>query len=141
MAAFPISEPAGFTVRPGNSLAHAAEIQEKFAFTVLDEGSGHMASGRVAHLVGRRLIAQVSEYLKPDTCVRIECEDSFLLGEILGCWREGTATFAEMELLQAVTGLEELAKLREEHWDAPQPRHFPVVACRSDARSESPPKL
>jgi hypothetical protein len=108
-------------MRTDNSLAHAVEIKEKFTFRVLDEASGHMASGRVAQLVGRRLLAQVSEYLKPATCVRIDCNDAILLGEILGCWREGTATFAEMELLQALTGLEELARLREEHWDSPQP--------------------
>ena len=108
-------------MRPDNSLAHAVEIEEEFAFRVLDEACGHLASGRVARLVGRRLIAQVSEYLKPDTCVRIDCDDAFLLGEILGCWREGPATFAAMELLQALTGLEELARLREEHWDSPQP--------------------
>jgi hypothetical protein len=65
-------------------------------------------------LVGRTLIAQVSEYLKLETCVRIDCDDAFLLGEILDCWREGPATFAAIQLLQALTGLEELARLRED---------------------------
>jgi hypothetical protein len=121
MATFPTSRAAGFSVRPENSLAHVVEIKEKFAFRVLDEAGGHLASGRVVHLVGRRLIARVSEYLKSDTCVRIDCDDTFLLGEILGCWREGPATFAAVELLQALTGLEELARLQEKYWDSPQP--------------------
>jgi hypothetical protein len=121
MAAFPTTRAAGFFVGPENSLAHEVEIKEEFAFRVLDEARGHLASGRVAQLVGRRLIAQVSEYLKPETCVRIDCDDTFLLGEILGCWREGSATFAAVKLLQVLTGLEELASLQEEYWDSPQP--------------------
>ena len=121
MAAFPTTV-AGFFVRPENSLEHALEIEEEFTFRVLlDEGGGHSVSGKVAKLVGRRIIAQVSEYMKPDTCVRIDCDDAFLQGEILSCWREGPATFAAVELLEALTGLKELARLREEHWDSPLP--------------------
>jgi hypothetical protein len=111
----------GGFVRPENSLEHALEVEEEFTFKVLlDEGGGHLASGTVAKLVGRRLIARVSEHLKPDTCVRIDCDDAFLLGEILGCWREESATFAAVELLQALTGLEKLTRLREEDWYSPQ---------------------
>ena len=120
-------------MRPENSLAHAVEIKEKFAFRVLDEACGHLASGRVTQLVGRRLIAQVSEYLKPDTAAQIDCDDTFLLGEILGCWREGPATFAAVELLQGLTGLEELARLGEEYLDSPEvrPDNFVSLSVRS----------
>ena len=52
--------------------------------------------------------------MKPGTCVRIDCNAAFLHGEILGCWREGPATFAAVPLLAALTGLEELAGLGEE---------------------------
>jgi RNA 3'-terminal phosphate cyclase len=97
------------------------EIEEDFTFRVLDEEGGHAATGKVAKLVGRRLIAQVSEYMKPDTCVRINCDDALVLGETLGCWREGSVTFAAVELLQALTGLEKLARFQERDWDSAQP--------------------
>jgi len=114
MATFPTPSATGFFLRSENPLVPALEIEEEFTFRVLDEGGGHLASGTVAKLVGQRLIAQVSEYIKPDACVQIDCHDAFLLGEVLGCWREGPATFAAVELLQALTGLEELARFREE---------------------------
>src|ERR1035437_1316881 len=121
MATFPTSKATGFLLRSENPVADALEIEEEFTFRVLDEGRGHLDSGTVSQLVGRRLIAQVSEYVKPDTCVRIDCNDAFLLGEILGCWREGPATFAAVQLLQALTGLEQLARFREECLDLAQP--------------------
>jgi len=108
-------------MRSENPIAPVLEIEEKFTFRVLDEGGGHLVSGTVAQLVGRRLIAQVSEYTKPDACVRIDCNDAFLLGEIIGCWREGPATFAAVELLQALTGLKELARFKEECFHSAQP--------------------
>jgi hypothetical protein len=96
------------------------EIEEEFTFRVLGEGGGHIVSGTVAKLVGHRLIAQISEYTKPNACVQIDCNDAFLLGEVIGCWREGPATFAAVELLQALTGLEELARFKEECFHSAQ---------------------
>ena len=119
MAASTTSRKADAPVKPRNSLAFAVDIKENFAFRVLDDHGGHLASGRVAHLEDRRLIAQVSEYLKPDTCLRIDCDDAFLLGETLGCWREGLATFAAVKLLESLTGLVELTS-PEEYRDSPQ---------------------
>jgi hypothetical protein len=109
------------TERIGRSRS-TAEIKQTFTLRVLDDAGGHLASGTVAQLVGQRLIAQVSEQLKPDTCVQIDCGDSFVLGEILGCWREEPATFAAVKLLQALTGLQELAKVREQLSDLPGPQ-------------------
>jgi hypothetical protein len=103
-------------VRPETPLEQALEIEEEFNFRVLDNNGGHLVLGRGAKLVGRRLIAEVSESVKLDTCVRIDCRDGLLLGETLACWREGTAIFAAVELLQALTGLEKLATLGEECW-------------------------
>src|SRR5260370_903051 len=59
MAAFTTSRKADAPVRHGNSLALAVDIKEKFVFRVLDDHGGHLASGRVAELAGRRLIARV----------------------------------------------------------------------------------
>jgi hypothetical protein len=107
--------------RPETSLERALEIEEEFTFRVLDDAGGHPVIGRGAKLSGRRLIAEVSEYVKPDTCVRIDCRDGLLLGETLACWRKGTAIFAAVELLQALTGLEKLATVREERWGLTRP--------------------
>ena len=119
MAAFTTSRKADAPVRHENSPSFAVDIKEKFVFRVLDDHGGHSASGRVAQLAGRRLIAQVSEHLKPDTCVRIDCDNAFLLGETLGCWSEGLATFAAVKLVESLTGLVELTS-REEYRDRPQ---------------------
>jgi hypothetical protein len=120
MITFPKTETKG-VAKTETSLERILELEETFTLGVLlDEGGGQLVSGKIIELVGFRLIAQVSEYMKPDTCVRIDCDDALLQGEVLGCWREGPVTFACMELLQVLTGLKELAKLREERWDSPQ---------------------
>jgi hypothetical protein len=98
------------------SLRRAVELKQRLTFRLLDDGCRQLLTGRVVQLVGRRLIAEVSEHLKPGTCLRIDCEDAFVLGETLGCWSEQSATFAvvktfaAVELLHALTGLEELTR-------------------------------
>ena len=47
-------------------------------------------------------------------CVRIDCKDAFVLGEILGCWREQSATIAVVKLIQELSGLGKLAEACEE---------------------------
>jgi len=116
VAAFSMSGTAVLSARPDNKLAHVAEFNETFAIRVLDEGDGHLSTGRVVQLVRGRLIAQVSECLRPNTCVRIECDDALLLGEVLGCWREGLATFVAVQVLHGLTGLGALASL-EAYWN------------------------
>ena len=78
MAAFTTSATADASAKTGSSPAYVVDIKEKFAFRVLDNDGDHLASGRVTHLAGERLIAQVSEYLEPNTCIRIDCDDAFL---------------------------------------------------------------
>src|SRR5262245_53179446 len=95
-------------------------INEEFAFKVLDGGGEHLPTGRVIQLLGSRLIAQVSQYLKPNTCVRIDCEDALLLGEVLGCWREGVAIFVAVKLIQMLAGLDQLATFRQGYWEFPK---------------------
>jgi hypothetical protein len=107
---------------------YAVEIEEDFTFNVLlYEGGGHPVSGKVVKLVGSRLISQVSEYIERDTCVQIDCDDAFLQGEVLSCWCEGRATFVAVKLMQALTGLKELARLREEYLDSPHPLKLEVL--------------
>ena len=77
---------AAFSAKAHASRRRAVEISEVFTLRSLDDGNGHLISGRVIHqLVGQKLIAKVSEDLKPGTCVRIDCEDAFVLGEVLAC--------------------------------------------------------
>src|SRR5450755_4822842 len=103
------------------------EIKEKFTFRVLDEDGEHLSTGRVVQLVGGRLIAQVSEYLGPNTCVRIDCDDALLLCEVLGCWHQGLATFAAVKLIQTLTGLDQLAGFRQGHWEFPKRLNLEVL--------------
>ena len=96
-------------------------ITEKITLRLLADGGGHLVSGTVIKLMGQRLFVQVSEHLKPATCVRIDCKDAFVLGEVLGCWREQSATLAVVKLLQELSGLEELAEVCGEPMALPQP--------------------
>ena len=111
-----------FSAKAHASRTRAVRISEQFTLRSLDDGGGHLASGKVIHqLVGQKLIAQVSENLKPGTCVRIDCEDAFVLGEVLACWGEHSATFAVVKVGQALTGLEELAQVFGEVRELPRP--------------------
>jgi hypothetical protein len=107
--------------RPG------AAITEKITLRLLGDGGGHLVSGTVIQLIGQRLFVQVSEHLKPATCVRIDCKDAFVLGEVLGCWREQSATFAVVKLLQELSGLEELAEVCGEPMALPEPLKAKVL--------------
>ena len=117
------------TTIPVSSLEHPLKISGELILRVLGNAGEHLVSGRTVKLIGRRLIAQVWESLEPETCIRIDCVDAFVLGETLGCWREGGATFVAVELHQALTGLERLAKLEGESWE--QPRRLEVQMRRS----------
>lgn len=111
-----------------NSLDHGLEIEEEFALTVLGEGERRRVSGRIAQLVGRRLVAQVSEYLKPETCVRIDFNDAFVLGVAVASWREGPATLVALELHQV---LHRLA-----WWESQQPLKTHVRSRAQVLKSE-----
>ena len=113
MATFPNPAAAAITFGSPRQLL---EIPEKFTLTVLAGCEKHSVFGRVIKLVERRLIAQVSADLQADTCIRIDCDDSFVLGETLGCRQEGNEMFAAIDLQQAVTGLRQLAA----YMDQPQ---------------------
>jgi hypothetical protein len=65
-------------------------------------------------VVGKRLIAKLSSSLPAGTGVRIDCDDAFIIGEVLGCWREGQTTFTAIELQHQLAGLAEFAALNEE---------------------------
>lgn len=89
-------------------------FDETFTLKVLGETQQRLVGCKAANVVGRRLIAKVSEHLGRDTCIRIDRDNSFLWGEVLGCWYEGSAIFAAIELKHTLSGLDELARLRSE---------------------------
>ena len=119
-----IVRPLDLPEKRDESISPPFEIEEQFRFRVLDDEGGHLADGHAAKLVGRRLIARVSEYIAPDTCVRIDSNDAFVLGVALGCWREGPAILVALELHQVLSGLAELARAVERESEAvPLVRH------------------
>lgn len=86
------------------------ELPERFVISAIG-GTEHQVNATGIKLVNRRLIARVSESLAAGECIRINARDSFVLGEVLGCWREGQAVFAAIELQHALTRLAELAAM------------------------------
>jgi hypothetical protein len=99
-------------IRMINASERPLLFDETFMLTVLGETQQHLIACKAANVVGRRLIAQVSEHLCQDTSIRIDRADSLFLGEVLGCWYEGPAIFAAIELKHALSGLDELARVR-----------------------------
>jgi len=87
---------------------HHVQLPERFVIRMLG-AKEQSIDGTGIKLVGRRLIARVAETMSAGELVRIDVQDAFLLGEVLGCWREGSAVFAAIELQQALTRLSELA--------------------------------
>ncbi len=58
-----------------------------------------------------RIIVRLSDPLPPGACIRIDCDDALLLGDVLGGWRQGSSIFAVIELRQALAGLAELKSI------------------------------
>ena len=97
-------------------------LDETFTMQVLGETQQRLVACKAANVVGRRLIVKVSEHICQDTCIRIDRDDSFLWGEVLGCWYKGSAIFAAIKLKHTLSGLDELARLRSKFREsAPDP--------------------
>jgi hypothetical protein len=91
----------------------SVELPERFAVRVLGD-SERRVNSKAIKIIGRRLIAQIDESVSAGEPVRIDAPDSLLLGEVLGCWHEPHATFAAIEIQQALTRLSDLAKWMDE---------------------------
>lgn len=88
-------------------------LMDFFQLTVLGTNDA-VVDCRVHTLVGRRLIARLSTRIVADACIRIDCNDAALYGEVFGCWQEGASIFGAIELRHALTGLSALAAIRQE---------------------------
>ena len=62
-------------------------------------------------LVGRRAELRSECAVTPGTAVRIDLEDSMLLGEVAGCGTEGSLFVTQIEVVQAIPSLSDLARL------------------------------
>ena len=100
------------------------QLEDRVQMSVLGK-DGSPVTAYPRKMVGRRLIAGLSSPIPTDACVRIDGTDGFVLGEVRGCWREGSMIFGAIELHHALTGLTELAYMREEFEpSAPNPVVF-----------------
>ena len=127
MAAFQTPWVRACFAEPETRLTRGVAIREDFTLKILGDGSGRLVSGTVIQLIGQRLFAQISEHVNPATSVRIDCDDAFVLGEILGRWPEQSATVAVVKLLQELSGLEELAEVCGEPTALPEPLKAKVL--------------
>jgi hypothetical protein len=62
-------------------------------------------------LVGRRAELRSESAVTPGTAVRIDLEDSMLLGEVAGCGSEGSLFVTQVEVVEAIPSLSDLARL------------------------------
>ena len=115
-----------------HSLGQPLEITEDFTLKILGENGSSPLQAQAIKIVGRRLIARVGERLSEGTALRIDCEDAFLLGEVLGCWQERGAIFVALELRHALNRLAELAEMRQE-WREPQSEVREIRTIRQSA--------
>ncbi len=93
-------------------------LPAQFRIEVLGQPEGEVR-GEITQVAGNRLIAKLSSAVPVNACVRIACDDSFLLGEVLTCWSEGGTVFGVMELRHQLTRLAQLAALHQEYADSP----------------------
>lgn len=98
------------TVKP--SPKNPLELKESLAITVLDESSEFFIIAEAVKLVGRRLLARIPFPLAQHTCIRIDCDDSLILGHVLGCWHEGAASFVALEMEEVLLNVSNFARLK-----------------------------
>src|SRR5919201_2249206 len=96
-------------------LTPAVAIPCQFRMHVLG-GPEVTVSGEIEKLVSRRLIARLSAPVAQAAHVRIDCDDAYVLGELLGCWHHGGILFAAIELREQMSGLAQLAAQLDESW-------------------------
>jgi len=107
--------PSGSAQRSTETERPPIGLEDFFQLTVLGtDGLFPVVDCRLQILTGRRIVARLSSPVLTDACIRIDCKDAAVYGEVLGCWQEGSSIFGAIELQQAVTGLSELSAIRRE---------------------------
>jgi hypothetical protein len=59
-------------------------------------------------LVARRLIVRLSARVQQSACVAIGSGDALLLGEVLGCWEQGSDIWGAINIQEALVGIAHL---------------------------------
>ncbi len=90
----------------------ALNLPRQFRMRTL--GAEEIVTCQTEKVVGRRLIARVSASIPAGAGVRIDANDAFIVGEVLGCWRERGTTFTAIELQHQLAGLAEFAAFNDQ---------------------------
>lgn len=106
------------------------QIDQNVAITVLGAGS-RLETGRVINASGRGLAIALPHPIPPGTAIKIEIDDSLVLGEAVYCRATGNSHLVGVELDQVLCGLSQLARKLEEFGDP--------GAVTETAGSELPP--
>jgi hypothetical protein len=62
--------------------------------------------------VGSRLLVNVSVPVTPGSCVAIDSDDALILGEVLGCWQEGSEICGVIKLEHRLHSLSHLRSIQ-----------------------------
>ena len=90
---------------------------------VLGGISPRVMAASMAHLSGRYAELSVAEVIASDAAVKIELDDSMLLGEVVACTsRDGGGYVARIQVVEAIPSMSDLARL--------------VAAVMNESRSE-----
>jgi|SRR4051794_37161154 len=81
---------------------------------------------RIVNLTGRRASLRVEKTIAAGAPIRIDLEDSMLLGEVTASVTDASGCLVDIEVLEAIPSLSDLARL--------------VAAVMNEARSEVPEK-
>ncbi len=85
---------------------------EQVQLTLLGE-DGRSASVRIVDSSANGMRIESVMRIKPGSLIRIECQDTLLLGEVLYCQPDESKFFLGVELTRALYGLAELRRLND----------------------------
>ena len=91
-------------------------IQDEFRMRVVGKDEFDIVCNLETRVNPTRLIVRLSEPLAGGSCVRIDCDDALVLGEVLGCWRQDQSIFGAIQLRQLLTGLAQLASACDDRY-------------------------
>jgi hypothetical protein len=80
---------------------------ERLLLTVLS-GDKFTVACSLEELLARRLIVRLSARVQQSACVAIGSGDALLLGEILGCWEQGSDILGAINIREALVGIAHL---------------------------------
>ena len=86
--------------------------------------SRHSIRGEIVQMKNRAAILRFEEAVAYDTPIRLDFDDSLVLGEVIACVPEGTSFLVSLEVVEAIASVSDLARL--------------VGAVMQDGRSVAP---